>query len=389
MIAVVTGMIATHPVGGVAWDYGQYLLGLRQLGFDVYYLEDTGFPSYSFDPAIDGYVEDPRDGLEFLRTSLALFSPDFVNRWHFRDYHGQIHGMSEEEMLQIIAKADILLNVSGSCILREPYRVCRHKILIDTDPGFNHFLNYPRRDKMPPSTWSEGFRGHDHFFTYALRLGKQDCPLDTFGLKWLPTLPPVVVDRWQAKPPGEAWTTIMMWKNYGKSITHGDRSYGSKEREFTRFEPIPLDVDARFEIAVNYQKKHEPPLERWKSRRWSVKNGRMISQTAQTYQEYIESSRGEFSVAKNVYVATHCGWFSCRSVCYLAAGRPVVVQDTGFSEQLPTGSGILCFSTPEQAINALRHVECDYFAHSDAARELASSVFGARQVLPEMLGLVL
>jgi hypothetical protein len=385
MIAVVTGMIATHPVGGVAWDYGQYLLGLHELGFEVYYLEDTGFPSYSFDPAIDGYVEDPRDGLEFLRESLGVLNPAFLNCWHFRDYRGQTHGLSLDEIRGVVAKADILLNVSGSCILREPYRACRRRVLIDTDPGFNHFVNYPRRDKMARVTWDEGFRGHDRFFTYATRLGEADCPLDNFGLEWLPTRPPVVMSCWQAKPPGEAWTTIMMWKNYGKSISHGGHSYGSKEREFTRFEPVPQNVDSNFEIAVNYQKKHEPPLERWKERGWSVKDGRIVSRTAETYREYVESSRGEFSVAKHVYVATRCGWFSCRSVCYLAAGRPVVVQDTGFRGQVPTEAGLLAFSTYEEAVGALKRVEADYVAHQRAAVELARSVFSSDRVLKEMM----
>jgi hypothetical protein len=152
--------------------------------------------------------------------------------------------------------------------------------------------------------------------------------------------------------------------------------------EFKRVEDLPSRTLASLEVAAGGTR---PPCERWRSLGWSVVDSTAVSETAETYRDYILGSRGEFSVAKNVYVATRSGWFSCRSVCYLAAGRPVVVQDTGFSELLPTGLGLLAFSTPEEAVSGIASVEADYPAHQTAARALACTHFDADLVLSEML----
>jgi hypothetical protein len=387
MRAVVTGMIATYPVGGVAWDYGQYALGLERLGFEVYYLEDTGLPSYTYDPAVGGYVEDCRHGVRFLKESLALLSPSLADRWHFRAVDGRAYGLTAADAAEVVAGADLLLNVSGGCLLRDEYRPCKRKVFLDTDPGWNHFVIFPRWDARPEAERGQGFRGHDHFFTYARRLGRPDCPLGTFGLTWHPTVPPVVLDCWADGPPGETWTTVMMWNNYQKPVVHEGVTYGSKELEFVRVEGLPARVPAPFEVAV-YCPNDGVPRERWRSLGWSVVDGRAVSETAASYRSYVQGSRGEFSVAKNVYVATRCGWFSCRSVCYLAAGRPVVVQDTGFSELLPAGAGVVVFSDLDGAARGVAAVERDYATHWGAARELARDHFDAQRVLGDMLGKV-
>jgi hypothetical protein len=290
-------------------------------------------------------------------------------------------------MAEVVADADLLLNVSGGCLLRDEYRRCRRKVFLDTDPGWNHFVILPRWDARPEADRSQGFRGHDHFFTYACRLGKPDCPLADFGLRWHPTLPPVCLDSWREEPPGEKWTTLMMWNNYQKPVIHQDLVYGSKEMEFGKIEAVPGRVGGPFEVAV-YSPKDDVPRERWRGQGWSVADGRVRSVTAQAYRSYVQSSRGELSVAKNIYVATRCGWFSCRSVCYLAAGRPVVLQDTGFSEVLPTGQGVVVFSDSGQAERGVRAVEGAYRSHQAAAREIARDHFDARRVLGDLLARV-
>jgi hypothetical protein len=336
MRAVVTGMIATYPVGGVVWDYGQYALGLERLGFEVTYLEDTGLPTY--DPEQGTYGDDPSYGVAFLEHSLAELSPLLGGRWHFRAADGRTFGLPAPAVVEAVAGADLFLNVSGSCLLRDEYMACRHKVLIDTDPGYNHFVNYPRWDANPGWQGTHGYRAHDSFFTYAERLGRPDCPLPDLGLPWRPTRPPVVPDCWAPEPPGERWTTVMTWDNFRRPIEHSGVTYGTKEREFGRVERLPARVRAGypFEVAVGGA---DPPRSRWRELGWSVIDSHPVSRTAGGYRSYLQRSRGEFSVAKNVYVATRCGWFSCRSVCYLAAGRPVVLQNTGFSEVLPTGRG--------------------------------------------------
>jgi hypothetical protein len=317
----------------------------------------------------------------FLERELAGLSPGLGARWHFRAADGRTAGMDPCELGRVVAAADLFLNVSGSCLLREEYMTSRRKVLIDTDPGWNHFVNYPRADagKLWPGT--HGFRGHDHFFTYAQRLGRPGCPLPDFGLRWHPTRPPVVTSRWRPQPPGERWTTVMTWDNFRRPIEHKGVTYGTKELEFGRVEELPRRVAASLEVAVG----GDPPAERWRSLGWSVIDSHGASQSADDYRRYVQASRGEFSVTKNVYAATRCGWFSCRTVCYLAAGRPAVVQDTGFSEFIPTGRGLLAFSDLDGAAAAVEAVEADYAAHQEAARAVAEQYFASDVVLKDLL----
>jgi hypothetical protein len=384
MRAVVTGMIATYPVGGVAWDYGQYALGLEQLGFEVYYLEDTGLPSYTYNPSIGGYEEDCSHGVDFLEQSLALLSPTLAKRWHFRSVDDRTYGLDAAEIADVVANADLFLNVSGGCLLRDEYRSCVRKVFVDTDPGWNQFVVFPQWDRRPEEQRRQGFRGHDYFFTYAQRLGQIDCPLPLFGLKWHPTRPPVVLNCWSPQPPAKQWTTVMTWDNYQHPVEYDGARYGSKEGEFPRVAELPSRSSASFEVAVNAVD-DDIPREQWRDLGWSVANGRAKSVTAEAYRSYVASSRGEFSVAKNIYVATRSGWFSCRSVCYMAASRPVVIQDTGFSDVVPTGDGLLRFSNIDEAAKAIALVERDYGHHQDAARELVSTHFDSCSVLSELL----
>jgi hypothetical protein len=381
MKAVVTGMIATYPVGGVAWDYGQYALGLERLGFEVFYLEDTGLDSY--DPVKREYGADGGYGVDFLRRSLVALSPTLAGRWHVRAADGSAHGLPREDLADVLAEAELLLNVSGSALVRDEYLACRNKILIDTDPGWNQFRNYPRWDAQPQWLGTHGYRAHDHFFTYAERIGASDCVLPTLGLEWQPTRPPVVLDLWRPQPPGARWTTVMTWRNFPESIEYRGRRYGAKEMEFGSIEALPGRSAAALEVAVGGS---GPPVERWQSLGWSVVDSHSVSATPEDYRAYIERSKGELSVAKNVYVATGSGWFSCRTVCYLAAGRPAVIQDTGWSRAIPCGEGLVAFRDLDEAAEGLERIEADYPRHQAAARALAQEHFAAERVLGDMLG---
>lgn len=380
MKAIVTGMIATYPVGGVAWDYGQYALGLERLGYEVYYLEDTGWQTY--DPTQGEYGENPGYGVKFLHEALGRLSPTLAKRWHFRAMDGTTFGVEAGQFRQVAADAELLLNVSGGTVLRDEYMNNRCKILIDSDPGWNHFVNFPKWDKNPGWQGSHGWRAHDHFFSYAERMGRSDCILPPLDIDWQPTRPPVVLDRWQTEPPGATWTTVMTWKNFGEPIRYQGVEYGSKEREFIQVETIPRRTKASFELSVGGA---NPPREHWRSLGWSVVDAETISRTTGRYRNYIQRSRGEFSVAKNVYVATRSGWFSCRSVCYLASRRPVVVQDTGFSELIPAGEGLFAFTNLAEAEAAIETVETDYPRHQAAACDIAREYFDADRVLGDML----
>ena len=375
MIAIVTGMIATYPVGGMAWDYGHYVLGLEQLGYDVVYLEDTGLESYHPDPT------------HYLADCLFALSPQLGTRWYYRAPSDQSSGMTEAELGTMIAKAELFLNISGGCLMRDAYMGCQRKILVDTDPGLNQFVNYPNWDREPGWQGTHGYRAHDYFFTYAENMGSIDCNLPNLGLTWHPTRPPVVLDCWAPCGPGIRWTTVMSWnpyRHYSKPIEFEGRIYGAKEMEFGRIENLPLRVSADFEIAVGGEC---APLDRWRRLGWETRDAKEISAGANVYRDYIQRSRGEFSVAKNVYVQTNSGWFSTRSVCYLAAGRPVVLQETGFGRHIPTGEGLFSWSTLEDAQEAVLNAESNYAFHQSRAREIAAGFFDAKQVIGDMLAI--
>lgn len=376
---IVTGMIATFPVGGVAWDYAQYLVGLERLGFDVWYLEDTAWQS--FDPGTGRYGDDWLYGTEFLARSLAALSPTLAERWHVRSASGATFGLDPAAFERVLRSADALINVSGGTVLREDYLEVPCKVMIDTDPGWNHFVNWPRWDSGQDIPGCASWRAHDRFLTYAERIGRPACLLPDMGLSWQPTRPPVLMDAWSARLPASTWTTVMSWRNTWEPMIDGKRTYGNKELEFPRVVDIPLSVDAHFEVAVG----EHAPVESWRSSGWLVLDSVEVSVTLDRYRLYIERSRGEFSVAKNVYVATRSGWSSCRSACYLAAGRPVVVQDTGFSEIIPTGEGLHAFSDAAGAIAALELVEADYERHVTAAREIAREYFATDIVLGDLI----
>ncbi len=382
MIAVVSGLIATCGVGGVFWDYVQYALGLERLGFEVYYLEDANQPCY--DVARGDYDYDARwePFVQRLRDVLSAVSPTLGSRWHFRGDDGRTFGVDDVE--ELLAAADCFLNVSGSAVLRSEYLPCRRKVYLDTDPGWNHWMRWPL-EASEPQPGDHGWRRHDAFATYAERIGAADCPLPDHGLRWVTTRPPVVAECWSGladAPAGSPWTTVLSWVSAPRPIVDGETVYGTKEREFARIEALPEQTAVPLEIAIGGAC---PPVERLRARGWSVVDGPSRTATPDAYRSYIASSRGEFSVAKHVYTATRSGWFSCRSTCYLAAGRPVVVQDTGFSEYLPTGEGVFAFRDAREAAQALATVEADHARHAAAARDVAADHFGAERVLGDLL----
>jgi hypothetical protein len=378
MKAIVTGMVATYPVGGVAWDYGQYALGLERLGFEVYYLEDTGLESY--EPEARTYGPEYAYGLAFLQRSLDELSPRLGKRWHARTPDGAVHGLALDDFLEVVAEADLLLNVSGSALMRDDYLPCRNKVLIDTDPGLTQLRNFPRWDERPNWMGTHGYRAHDHFFTYAELIGTAQCSLPTLGLAWQPTRPPVVLDLWRPRPLGERWTTVMSWREL-KPIEHQGRRYGGKETEFAKIETLPRHTAAQLEMATG----GHAPVERWRALGWSVIDSHSVSACAAII-DPTSRARGESSALPRIPTSRRIAdGFSCRTACYLAAGRPAVVQDTGFSRLFPCGEGVVAFPDLAGAAAGLERIEADYASHQRAAREFARAHFAAEDVLGSVL----
>ena len=368
MRIVFAGIIARHPFGGVTWCSLMYLLGLRALGHEVLYIEDTGECIY--DPECDAIVLDPAPGTRYIHDVLVRF--ELGDRWCFVNYDGSYHGLSREAVRAYCADADLFVNLSGgSWFWRDEYAAIPRRVFVDSDPVFTQ-LSIAKAEGW----YVDFFRGFDHLFTFGANIGTADSDVPTGGFVWHKTWQPVVTDLWHTNgpPSRDRFTTVMTWKN--ESFTDID---GNKDREFLRFIDLPSRTTSRFELAVN------GPHELLDEHGWSPVDAMHVSRSLWNYREFIQRSKAEFGVAKHAYVSRRSGWFSDRTECYLAAGRPAVVQDTGWTAHLPAGVGLVGFSTAEEAIEGLERVDRNYGRHASSAREIADEYFAASRLLPKFL----
>ena len=379
---VVTGFIGQHPVGGVTWDYVQYVLGFHRLGHDVYYLEDTGEWPYNPDGTggADWVVGDCSANVRHLEQVMERFG--LGGRWAFRCPIGPSWaGLSDRKRKEVLESADLLINVSGSLAYPQRYRDVKRLVYIDSDPVFTQIKLAQGRRKF-----RERVDLHDVYFSFGERLGKRVPPT---GHRWLSTRQPIVLTEWRpGGPHRETFTTVMNWASYD-ALSYNGQTYGQKSAEFRRFLDLPrLVAPTQLEVAVRRtrrRKKPSAPLERLERKGWYIVDPNHACAGLDGYRDYVETSKGEWSVAKNGYVIGRPGWFSCRSACYLASGRPVVVEDTGFGEVLPLGDGLLTFCTAEEAAGGIRAVEADYEHHAEAARTIAEDHFDSDRVLTKLL----
>jgi hypothetical protein len=381
---VVTGLVATYPVGGVAWDYLQYLQGFDALGCEVVYLEDTG--QWFYDPAARTFTPDARAGAAYLAAALQQLLPGRAPRWAVRGGDGTLVGLDEASVARACAGADLFLNLSGACWLRDAYRGARVTAYVDTDPCYSQAKLAATEAGVADRAVARSaalIREHDVFFTLGEHVGRPDCTVPTAGLTWLPTRQPVFLPNWPVTPPpgSGAFTTVLSWSINPTPPVVGGRSYGGKDVEFARFVDLPRRTAERLEAAIS----GDAPRERLVAAGWSVIEAHSVSATLDDYRRYLQRSRGEWSVAKNAYVATRSGWFSTRSAAYLASGRPAVIEETGFSAHVPTGPGLHAFSTPDEAVAALDAVRADHGAACEHARAVAERCFRAEDVCARLL----
>jgi hypothetical protein len=378
-LAIFTGYNIRYPLGGHVFTELQNIVGLQRLGYRVLYVEESGGGwTPCFDPVRNEMTADPSYGIRVLREELRPYG--LADRWCYVDEAGTYHGLSREEFYRACRAAALLFGRSRVTWLPELAEI-RTRIFLDVDPAITQF-------ELPPPTKrsQRGFASAHDFqfhFTYGPRIGQPDCPVPAGGLTWRGTRPPVVPAAlpWSVNPAAARFTTVMSWKARGV-IRHGGVEYGDKNMEFARFRHLPRRTGPILEIALAGGASERAALER---DGWVVTNATDATWSVARYLDYIRASRGEFSVAKNIYVATRCGWFSDRTVAYLALGRPAVVQDTGWSETLPTGEGLFAFRTEDEAVAALETIQRDYPRHCRAARRLAEEFFDAEKVLGAML----
>jgi len=372
----VLGYIVRGPIGGMWWSDVHYLLGLRALGHDVYFVEDSDDYPSCFDPVRNRTDTDPRYGLAFAQRTLAHIG--FDDRWAYFDAHTQRwHGPAGERIVPWCATADVVLNLGGVNPLRPWLLGVPTRVLVDKDPVFTqirHLTDAGARARA---------RQHTAFFTFGENVGRPECTIPDDGLPWQPTRHPIALDHWPPASPASAgpFTTVMQWDSYSARVYGGYR-YGMKSDSFGPYLDLPMRAAHRFELAVG---DHQAPRAALRSHGWTVVNPMQPPWDPWTYQHYIQQSKAEFSVAKQGYVTTRTGWFSERSAAYLASGRPVLTQETGSAAWLPTGAGILTFATPDEALAGVEDVARGYRAHCAAARNVADAYFDARTVLASLL----
>jgi len=384
MKVLVAGIIARYPFGGVTWCSLMYLLGLRALGHEVLYIEDTGECIY--DPEQNTRSEDPSYGTRYIHNALEPFG--LGDRWSFVNYDGSYHGVSHQQVQAFCADAELFINLSGgSWFWRDEYQRIPRKVFIDSDPVFTQLAI-----AKGEGWYVDFFRAFDRLFTFGANIGTPASDVPAGGFTWHKTWQPVVTDLWQTdQPPSrDAFTTVMTWKI--ESFADVD---GNKDKEFIKVIDLPARVGRgsrsspdggpaiHFTLAVN------GPQKLLREHGWQTVDAMGVSRSLWDYRDFIQGSKGEFGVAKNAYVANRSGWFSDRTECYLAAGRPAIVQDTGWSAHLPHGTGLIPFSSADEAVEALARVSADWSAHARRASEIAREHFDAAVILPRLLEVAL
>jgi hypothetical protein len=366
------------PLAGIAWQAMHYLVGLERLGYKAWYVEDGG--TNPFDPRVNSVVMECDYNVRYLQQVMERYG--FGQRWAYWDAINDVHyGLSRAQVNALYAEADALINLCGATRLREEHLACPVRIMIDTDPVYEQ-IKYAAADLASRAYLD----AHTHFFSYGENLGTDDCPMPLSGVPWRPTRPPVDPELWPTSSgTPSCFTTIGTWENKGKNIEfNGSRYIWSKHVNFLKYLDLPKCRPATcFRIAMM------PPDDGVRATvaasGWGLVDPRPISADMSHYRDFIIHSRGEFTVAKDIYARSNSGWFSDRSVCYLAAGRPVVTMRTGFSKFYPVGRGLFEFSSLEEALDGIDAIAGDYCCHSHAARALAREYFATDRVLRALL----
>jgi hypothetical protein len=374
---ILLGIMGRTPFAGVAWQALHYLEGFRRLGCDVFYVEDTG--TWAYDPEQDTITAAPGHTTRYIERQMRwLGLPD---RWVYVSADGQALGPAGGRLEELLSSADVLVNLTGGTVLRERHLQVPVRIYLETDPV------------LPQIEVAQGRRftidllsAHTHHFSYGENLGQPDCPVPVSGFTYLPTRQPVVLDWWRApRVNGRSpFTTVASWRQTDKDIEwQGETYYWSKDREFEKLISLPSQLPRPVELALACR--DQAVLERLRGFGWLVRDALALTKGIEPYRDYILASRGEFTVAKDQNVRLRSGWFSDRSACYLAAGKPVVTQDTGFGSHLPTGEGLFAFRTADDVLAAVEEIERDYDRHAEAALEIARQHFAAEAVLRRLL----
>ena len=388
MRIVVGGFLGLFPTGGATWDYIQYPLGLKWMGHDVYYIEDTMlYPVYQ--KAGEDW-DDCSGGVEYLKQAMEKVGLE--DRWAYRDVAtGKLFGMTDSKFKEVLETADVLINVSSSIFMRDEYRQIPVKILVDTDPMFTQFQYHDKLVKggAAAEAATTYMKSHDLFFTFGLNIGQPDCRIPEFDFTWHTTKKPICLDCWnhrEPETPSYGFTTIMNWTERPDFI-YENESWGQKNKEFKKFFQLPALSGGKFEVIINRPKdvKTAQSMEFLNQCGWNILRPDHLIDDKEDYQSFVQSSLAEFSITKETYIKSNSGWFSGRSAVYLASGKPVITQDTKWSNFIPAGAGVLAIHDVESAAEAVKDVIGNYKHHSKAAVDIAHEYFDSTKILGDIL----
>jgi hypothetical protein len=377
---VVVGTLASNPYAGMAWMHMQITAGLHRLGHDAYYFETTS--AWPYDPTRETTVRDSHYALPYLKRVAESFG--LGERWAYRRSYSDKawFGLSQSKAEELLAHADAVLNVAGATRFAEEGLKIGRLVYFGTDPG-HHEIGFSEGDRDTCDLIAE----HDDYVTYGENIGKPGCaisPLPHFRSR---TRQPVLLDLWECGAPSKReFTTVGNWRQEGRDIHfRGERYYWSKHHEFLKFIEVPRRTQAAIEFATGLANLAPEDKRLLQDNRWRLVDAHPFTTDPWPYRDYVRASRGELTVAKDLNVRLRSGWFSERSACYLAAGRPVITQDTGFATVLPTGLGLFAFNNTDEIIAALDTVTSDYDRHSRAAKAIAEEYFKAEKVMAGVL----
>jgi hypothetical protein len=378
--AVVLGILGRTPFAGVTWQVLHYLEGLRRLGWDVHYVEDTG--DWPYDAERQEVSADCGFTLRYIARCMERCG--MAERWAYRaaSQGDEVLGPAASRFAQIFEEAAVLLNVTGSTPLREEHAKTPVRVYVESDPGM------PQIEVAKKNQYTlDALASHTHHFTFGERYGEKDGRLPIGPFDYQPTRQPVVLDWWSATgSPADAarFTTVASWHQSGKDIEwNGEMYTWSKDVQFADYFDFPSRTPMPLEMALAGCP--ERSMRELESHGWRIVDAIGLSTDPEPYRNYIRDARGEFGVSKDQYTRLRTGWFSDRSACFLAAGRPVVAQETGFSRVLPCGRGLFAFDGPDDAAAALAEIESDYGLHCRAAEEIAREFFDAEKVVASLL----
>jgi hypothetical protein len=362
---VVAGALAQKPQhGGHAWVLLQYLLGFQRLGWDVVFLDRL-------------VTEAAGPPTEFLRIMREFGLEDRFAL--LRDESAETIGLSRATVLARVSESPLFLNIMGFITDHDVLACATKRVFLDVDPGF-------------PQMWHttglhDAFAGHNAFVTIGRNIDQSNCVIPPCGLDWITTFQPVVLARWPTRPvrlPGR-FTSVATWRGSNAPVEYRGTTYGLRVHEFREYAPLPCLSGREYQLALDIHPSETSDLALLARGGWSLVDPRAVADTPERYQAYIQDSAAEFMVAKHMYVATNSGWFSDRSSCYLASGKPVLAEDTGLGALLPVGNGLVTFRTLEEARAGAEDIMSDYAAHARAARALAEECFDSDIVLGRLL----